>query len=108
VVDVVIVLDCANAHVIARLKITDLRRAAGRADVFGRIRDRDRGDRLVVGFDDDILVPDVAQYPGESLSGGPAPLRWTSLRIPLARISATGNRDLAETGNNGQQENYRK
>ena len=35
------------------------------------------------------------QYPGEGLSGGPARLCRTSLRLPLAGRSATGNHDLA-------------
>jgi hypothetical protein len=134
VVDVVIVLFRTNAHVIARLKIADLRGTAGSAGVFSRIRDRDGGDRLVVGLNDDILLPDVPQYPGERGRVGLAALALALRRTALltltristriaapARISATwisatwipatwisdaGN-DLAKTGNAGQQENNR-
>jgi hypothetical protein len=89
VVDVDIVLVCANVHVIAGLKITDPRRAPKELTYFGRIRDRDGGNRLVVGFDDDILVPDVPQYPGERLAvdwracvGPPCGYRWPGYPPP--------------------------
>jgi hypothetical protein len=115
-VDIVVVLVCANTYVIARLKIANPGGRAGNANVFSRLRGRDGGDRLVVGLNDDIVLPNAPQHPGECRRGliGPAIRRLTSrsaLRIPSARISAAGvsnaGNDLAKTGNAGQQENGR-
>jgi hypothetical protein len=96
---------------IAGLKIADLCRTAGCADVFGRTRNRNGGDGLVVGLDDDVFVLDFPQHP--DLQGGRVVrlAHWwlTALRIAPARISAAGishprNNDLAEAGDAGQQE----
>jgi hypothetical protein len=100
--------------VIAGLKIADLRVAAGRANVFRGARNRNGGDRLVVGLDDDSLFPNVPQYPGECSRVRLTPLHRTTraplLWIPPAGVSSTGishawNDDLAKAGNAGQQEN---
>jgi len=104
--------------VIARLKIADICFATRGGEVFRRTRDRDRGELLVVVLNDDSLLPDVSQYPGERGCVRIAALGGTALRIRLTRISATpgvstagvanpaaGNDDLAETRNAGQQEN---
>lgn len=116
-VDIVVVLVCANTHVIARLKIANIAGRAGNANVFSRLRRRDGGNCLVVGLNDDIVLPNAPQHAGERRRGliRPASRRLTSrsaLRIPSARISAArvsnaGNDDLAITGNAGQQENGR-
>jgi hypothetical protein len=115
-VDVVIVLVCADVHAVARLKIADVGFTARNSEVFGRTRDRDGGDRLVVVFDHYGLLPDVPQYSDERLRVGLTPLLGsTLLRIPLARISSAGispahagyaDHDLAETGKAGQKEKY--
>jgi hypothetical protein len=113
-VDIVIVSVRANTHVIARLKIANPCGRAGNAHVFSRLRDRDGVDRLVVGLNDDIILPNAPQHPGECRRGLIRLVirRLTSrsaLRIPAARISTTGipnagSDDLAKTGNSGQQE----
>ena len=116
-VDIVVVLVCANTHAIARLKIANPGGRAGNANVFSRLRGRDGGDRLVVRFNDDIVLPNAPQHPAERRHGliRPAIRRLTSrsaLRIPSARISAAGvsnagTDDLAKIGDAGQQENGR-
>jgi hypothetical protein len=87
----------ADVDVVARLKIADIGFSARSIEVLRGTRDRDGGDRLVVVFDDDSLVTDVAQYPDERHPVGLTPLLLRSartvLRIPLATaagISATG------------------
>ena len=106
VINVLIVLICADVYMIARLKIADLCRTALRVVVFGRARGGNRGDRLVVAFDDDVIVANFPQHPDKR--GGGLVVRLTSgllpaLGVPPAtRISTTGksdpgNDDLAET-----------
>lgn len=123
-VNALIVLVCADAHVIARLKIADFGGTARSIDIFGRARDRNGGDCLVVGLDNEIFVLDFPQHPGEcsravGLLAGPRSLlasRLLASRIPLAGVSAaggisatristtTGKNDLAPSGKAGQQE----
>jgi hypothetical protein len=113
-VNVLAVLVGADTHPIARLKIADLRFAAGSARVFGRTGDRDGCDHFVVVLDDHVLVFDFAQHPDKGCRVRlVAALRGILLLTPPApRISAAGksnagNDDLAETGSAGQQENDR-
>lgn len=113
---VVIVLVCADVDVIAGLKIADVRFTARRREVFRRTRNRDRGDLLVVIFDDDSLFPDVPQYPDERARVGLAPLlraalaalgiALTAAGIPTAGISNTGYDDLTKHGNAAQNDKY--
>jgi hypothetical protein len=112
VVNVLAVLVGADAHAIARLKIADLRFAAGSTGVFRRTRDRDGRDHFVVVFDDHVLVFDFAQHPDESCRVRLAALRGILLLTPPAGVSAAGksnagNDDLAETASAGQQEKGR-
>jgi len=117
VVNVLAVLVGADAHAIARLKIADLRFAAGSTGVFRRTRDRDGRDHFVVVFDDHVLVFDFAQHPDESCRVRLAALRGILLLTPPAGISAATGKsdaaagksdaDLAETGSAGQQEEDR-
>jgi hypothetical protein len=112
VVDILAVLVGADAHAIARLKIADLRFAAGSAGVFRRAGDRDGRDHFVVVLDDHVLVFDLAQHPDERRRVRlAAALRGILLLTPAARISAastaTGKDDLAKTGSAGQQEKGR-
>src|SRR5580704_12611277 len=106
-------LVCVNTHVIARLKIADVGGSARNAFVFRRFRDRDRVYGLVVGLNDDIVLANSPQHPGERRRGlvPPAVRRLTSRiasRIRSAWISATGvsnaGDDLPKTGKTGQQE----
>jgi hypothetical protein len=99
---------------IAGLEIADLRVTARRTDVFSGTANRDSGDRLVVGLDDDRFLPNVPQYSGKRARVRLAPLHRASgtallwiapPRISAARIPDTGNDDLAKAGNAGQQEN---
>jgi hypothetical protein len=60
VVNVLAVLICGHLDVIPRLKIADLRVAAGTPDVFRRSASGNRCNRLIVGFDDDVLVLDLS------------------------------------------------
>jgi hypothetical protein len=97
--------------VIARLKIADLCGTARSTYVFSRTPRGNGGDCLVIGLDNDIFVLDFPQHTGKRgrivLVAGPGCLRRTSRMSPspLARISASGNDDLAKAGNAGQQEN---
>jgi len=110
--------------VIARLKIADVRFTARSIEVFGRTRDRDSGDLLVVVLDHDSLFPDVPQYPDERVRVGLAPLLLRSARtvlrialapagITAARIPTTGisaaavsNDDLTKPRKAAQKGNY--
>jgi hypothetical protein len=116
VVDLLVVLIGADAHAIARLKIPDLRFAAGSAAVFRRARYRDGRDHFVVVLNDHVLVFDFAQHADESCRVRLAALRGILLRTPpAAGISAAtttgksdaGNDDLAKTRSAGQQEKGR-
>ena len=114
-------LVCFNTHVIARLKIADVCGSARNAFVFSRFRDRDSVYGLVVGLNDDIVLANSPQHPGERHRGliPPAIRRLTSrialrirpARVSSTRISATGESnagdDLAKTGKTGQQEKGR-
>jgi hypothetical protein len=109
-VDIVVVLVCANTHVIARLKIANAGGGAGNANIFDRLCGRDGGNSFVVGLNDEIVLSNAPQHAGERRRGliRPASRCLTSrsaLRIPSSRISAAGDADLAKTGNAGQQEN---
>ena len=120
-VDVVLILVYCDPHVIPGLKIANLCGSAGNTEVFSRFRGRDGGDRLVLGLNDEVVIPDASQHPDERCRSllrlairrltSWAALRIASARISATRISATGisdaGNDLAKTGNAGQQENYR-
>jgi len=115
-IDLLVVLVGADAHAITRLKIADLRFAAGSAGVFRRTSYRDGRDHLVVVFDDHVFVFDFAQHPDESCRVRLTALRGILLRTPpAARISAatgksdarSSNDDLPKTGGAGQQEKGR-
>ena len=125
VVNALIVLVRADSHVIARLKIADLRGTARGLEVFSRTCGRNGSDGLVIGLDDDIIVPDFPQHPGERSRVGLVgiarslraprriPASWITLtgvsatRISAAGISTTRKGDLAKHGSAGQQENRR-
>src|ERR1700722_1718760 len=113
----VVDLVCVNPHVIARLKIADVCGSARNAFVFRRFRDRDSVYGLVVGLNDDIVLANSPQHPGERHRGliPPAIRRLTSRsasRIRSAWISAAGvsnaGDDLAKTRKTGQQEKGRE
>ncbi len=112
---------------IARLEIADFYGFARGADVFGRTRGLDGRNRLIVGLDDDVVVFDLPQDPGNaadaiglivaaaarrlagllSALGIPATAAgigtvWTTARIPAAGIPNAGNNDLAKCRNTGQ------
>lgn len=74
----------ANPDVVAGLEITDLGFAAGSVGVFGGTGDRNRGNGLVVGLDNDVFFVDFAQNSRERGSGG----RVRTLACGL--LSATG------------------
>jgi class 3 adenylate cyclase len=104
--------------VVAGLKITDLCVAAGSVGVFGGTGDRNRGDGLVVGFDDDVFFVDFAQNSGERGGGGRVVtlacrlLSATGIspsRIAAARVSdAWAADDLCQKGKASQQDQSRK
>jgi hypothetical protein len=107
-------LVCVNTHVIAGLKIADISGSAGSASVFSRFRDGDSADGLVVGLNDDIVVPNSSQDPGERHLGlippavrrrtSRSPLRIRPAWISTTRVSSAGSDNLAKIANTGQQE----
>ena len=116
----VVDLVCVDTHVIARLKIADVCGSARNAFVFSRFRDRDSVYGLVVGLNDDIVLANSPQHPGERHRGlVPPAIRRLTSRIALRMrsawvsttwvsttwISTTGGDDLAKTRKTGQQEN---
>jgi hypothetical protein len=134
-IDAFIVLVRADADMIAGLKIADFCRLPFRIRIFGRARNREGGDGLVVGLNDEAVVRDlpdnsrevvrfIIRLPALALPAlrispaalGIAPRRIASRRISAARVaaagvsagvSAPGHDDLAKTGSASQQDNGR-
>jgi hypothetical protein len=99
---------------VAGLKIADLCVAAGSVRIFGGTGGRDRGNGLLVGFDDDVFVVDFAEDTGERGCGRlvvrlacgllSAPGISTSSGIAAAGVpNAWAADNLGETGKASQQ-----
>lgn len=111
---------------IASLEIADMGGFSRRIDIFGRARGLNRGDRLIVRLDNDVVILDLPQHPGDArdtigLIVAGASRLLAALRIPpptrirstagilttrvasagvaSARIADTRNNNLAEHRN---------
>ena len=81
----------ADPDMVTGLEIADRGFAAGSVGVFGGTGDRDRGDGLLVGLDNDVFFVDFAQDSGERGGGGlVVTLDWGLLSAPISssRIAA--------------------
>jgi len=110
--------------VIAGLEVADFCGFPRGANIFGRTRRLDGGDRLIVSLDDYVVILDLPQHPGDAVhavglvvSASPGCLAgllaalWvpaagirTTLPagIPPAGVADTGNDDLTKSRNTGQ------
>lgn len=80
---------------VSRLKIADRTGLACSIYIFGRARGLDCGDGLIFGLDDDVVVLDFPQHPGEAggaigLVVSALPGYSLALRIAPAGVSAPG------------------
>jgi hypothetical protein len=114
-----VVLRGADPDVVAGLKIADLRVDTGSVGVFSGTGDRNRGNGLVVGFDNNVFFVDFAQNSGERGGGGRVvTLAWrllgatgvsSSPRIAAAGVpDAWAADDLRQQGKPSQQNQDRK